>query len=832
MPYLNFPDWLYVAYDNRLSKYVYIDGNGDLAYSVTPVGIVKTPEGWQKKSIAWERDIQKWGLVRTFTVPLQFVGDGRTLAQKLAIQKTFEADITLLIRQLKLTATGPSSFDISYIDFYAGQLSLQSLESDEIFCKVPFTEPGIFSKLKSNEGTTYDIPFDEYDLVKMDGINLQYEAQMTTFQQDYTCVLTAPDELWFVTFTNTSAADDHQYLALFDIFAANVGTFINYPIDTNYFAQATGSINPTFTFRFSGRLNQTSSGSANAKVLLKNQAGTTLGTVLDISSTGFGTIAFSNTAAITVPLVAGDKLFLVAELHVSGGASISLSLDETNVAINYYARLATTYVKAMSLYKLLRKLTAKITGTAADFTSTLLQANLNLMVTCGDAVRGIEGAVIKTTFSDAFRAAQVLLVGGMGIEGGVIAAEELAHFLSLPSPTNLGTCKAFKWSYAEDLLFNSLKIGYNNKTIEGLNGKYSFNNAHIYTTIVTKVSKQLEIVCPYTTDPFYIEEIRRNTAGKTTTDDRQDNDVMMLNVDTHSGVQSVWSASKTSAQAFSSGAGDISFDALTGTELTPSAGQTLFTFLGTQSQPVSIFYSINISKSDTTNVQVRIEINGAVVQSATVAADSSGHINTPLVTTLNPGDVVKLSISHISGVILATVNTATMNITFTGVTTYNLKRVTYVNNTLAASGVPDLNTLFNIEDLTPHRLLLKWMKYLNSVLFQFAGEDVTFQSTEKNRSLITDDGTTVIDEDATELLGTTRYFKGIYFSFENRVNNIMATDLQASPNNGFQTTRIVGQDQDVFKGILMKAAMAPNTEEPQSFKLLAAPDTDENKLTK
>jgi hypothetical protein len=176
------------------------------------------------------------------------------------------------------------------------------------------------------------------------------------------------------------------------------------------------------------------------------------------------------------------------------------------------------------------------------------------------------------------------------------------------------------------------------------------------------------------------------------------------------------------------------------------------------------------------------------------------------------------------GVTLTSVNQSTIHIIFTSVTQYDLKRVAYINTD---TGVPDIASLFNIEFVSTRRMFDRWMKYINSVHFQFVGEDAKFETTEKNRELKTDDGTTVVDEDADAMITTVRYFKALYFNFINTVSETLPADLLSNPNIGFTTIK---EDGNLYKGILMKAAMAVNTKEAQGYKLLAAPDTDESKL--
>jgi hypothetical protein len=68
----------------------------------------------------------------------------------------------------------------------------------------------------------------------------------------------------------------------------------------------------------------------------------------------------------------------------------------------------------MTALVLFKKLTERITGSQLDCSSALLTAMSNIVITSGDAVRGIESAVIKTSMSQFFDFCRAEFVAGLG----------------------------------------------------------------------------------------------------------------------------------------------------------------------------------------------------------------------------------------------------------------------------------------------------------------------------------------------------------------------------------------------------------------------------------
>jgi hypothetical protein len=119
----------------------------------------------------------------------------------------------------------------------------------------------------------------------------------------------------------------------------------------------------------------------------------------------------------------------------------------------------------------------------------------------------------------------------MGMIGNTLRIEEKSYWVQYADFIDLGEVKNMKVSCATDLLVNNIKIGSPNQDYDDVNGKQEFNTTHEYSAPITRVQKELNLVSVYRKDCFGIELTRINLDGKTTTDDKGDNDVFMIHIE-------------------------------------------------------------------------------------------------------------------------------------------------------------------------------------------------------------------------------------------------------------------------------------------------------------
>jgi hypothetical protein len=725
----------------------------------------QTPDGWQEIVISWERDAAKYGIQRNFTLPIQFVRDGAKICKHIVYNENFDSQIFLLIQKLNLTLTN-TTFQWIYDYFYRGEIDWTTFTDDDPKVSVSIMEGGLSKLLKANESTQYSIPLDEdAKNIRMDGINIQAKYSWIVTERNIDGGLNDDGQVF--PFISLLPSDSNAPgIAVFSVETNNpVPLSFDYDENTlDYFMTAQNFQSGVITF--SGTVVITgSSGAApqrthidvwNVRTGLLSQYDIT-----DPLSHGTpGTYPFSQ----TITLQDGDRIFFVSNQNYQEWTLEALATS----------KYPQTIIKAFDPLTLYRKLVEKITGFADDASSSLL-ANCPYFITSGDAVRGIDGASIKTSLADFFKAYNVYLMAGMAIESNKIALEARSHFYDSSVPIALGNAKGCKITAAADMLGSSIKIGHAEQNIDDVNGKFDFNGFHIYTTPQTRVSRQIDLQSPYKAGPYEIEITRINLDGKTTTDNDNDNDIYVIDVDLNSITPSVVST--------------VSFN---------SAGFFIAPF------------GIDFIKGQ------KIRITGSTSNDndyvITDVADLFGFaqvvaVDKPLT---NESDVSVL-IEWLSGLV------------------YDLDRSivpndsTFDANGNILTGFPDKDTIFNIR-LSPKRLLHVHQQWLRSILYNYEPGLIKFQSANRYASF-TAGGIKENDDLQIADMGD-KMFLPFKFEFEDQVPVQLINLMEANPNRCFSFVL----NGITYKGFNLKVNQAANTEASQSFLLLSTADNDPSTL--
>lgn len=671
--------WLYFLLDS-LGRTAQVE-NGLVVFKSNYKPLVNTPDGWQDISIGWERNLTKFGVNRNFSLPLGFVLDGKQILDYVALNKNFDEKIFLLIQKqfMHIEAT---KYYYYYDKFYRGELDLTTVQGEENKSTINIMEGNLSKQLKAYEGQNYEFAVDEID-VRMDGITLKKTAAYGVLEIQLTGagLITHFVPIGFLNQEGTSTG----ILFSSQSFGESTPRIIRNETGDDIAFRLYGSV--PFRIEY-----------AADKYRLEIRKVSATNTITTIFSQEISTAlnqTYSIPFDINVILANDEQLYFhgfdLADVSPGNLPNLKMTYFEADINIELDFRFKTTTVKALKPFTLYKRLIGKITGDEANALSTLLEAHPNLVVTSGDAIRGLAAAVIKTNLNDFFTSYNVALNAGLGVENNKIVFESKDHFFDESNPIHLGRVKNFKWRRATELLVNAVKVGWPNQTYDDVNGRQEFNTTQERSSVVERISKVLELISVYRADSFGIELTRINLEGKTTTDSSSDNDVFILNVD-----------------------------------------------LSSQNEDGS----------------------------------------------------------------------------------YNLKRETYDSIT----GVLSPSTLFNIEELTPARLLEKHRNWINSVFYGFEGTKLIYQTSDKNRELRTVKGSTVYDEDADFTINDSpRLLKPMIFEFEPETLNNLVELMEENPNRCFSFEHPNG---NIYKGFNLKVGIAPNTLEEQAFQLISAPSND------
>lgn len=211
------------------------------------------------------------------------------------------------------------------------------------------------------------------------------------------------------------------------------------------------------------------------------------------------------------------------------------------IGITYRAIRKPVTIDLIDPGTLLRSLVNKITETE-DVYQTVIEdfnedSNNLIMMAAAESIRGIEGtetsegAMVHTSFHN-FLTWMNTFGYEQNIEGNaLIFKKREKSFRNDLVALELGEneCAGLKELVNTEYLFTGVKIGYEKKEYENVNGRFEFNGEHNYSTDLTVVENVIELISPYRADSYGIEFLAWNR-DKKTTDDKSDKDIFLINV--------------------------------------------------------------------------------------------------------------------------------------------------------------------------------------------------------------------------------------------------------------------------------------------------------------
>lgn len=508
-------DFIYFLFDENNNSYYQYGDTVLTSASLRPLEF--TPDGWRKIQIQNQRNGTYFAVDRSFTVPLEYVKDGAQILKHIYYHQGVEAKVYMVVCEQRLYFDA-THYGFYYALLYRGEIDLANFKHDGVKVTVNIMEGGIVKYIKAYENTKYEIPVDvpESIDVYMDGVELQASANYTV-QPGSTGGLHLPG--W--------------------LFVNSEGTSLN--VETNTVYLRAGAINTTTSDEW----------------LIRNVGGTPIAFTLDgfikvrASANGIYIFGFQTSSNAVFPVYTNNSFPGGIDTTIPFNVSITLQPDEKLFSIATWSNtlflmrylegdlklsFGSTYkpstIKALPPLYVFQQLISKISNGQYTAQSDYLANEINdVVITCGDAIRGIEGAVIKTSLRDFFTSYNSHFGLGMGMMGNTLRLEQKSFWVQYTDVIDLGEVSKMKVSPATDLLINNIKVGTPNQEYDDVNGKQEFNTTHEYSAPITRVAKELNLVSVYRADCYGIEFTRLNLDGKDTTDNDSDNDVFIIHIE-------------------------------------------------------------------------------------------------------------------------------------------------------------------------------------------------------------------------------------------------------------------------------------------------------------
>lgn len=839
---MSVPRQLYLFFLTNKEGHSYYVENGIVKSRLTPTWLPEDPEGWKDAQISFGRNARYFGLNRSFTNPLKFIGDGAQIIRHLFwTNKGIEQELYLLINKW-------NDQNGIYEPYYKAQVDLsKKKDKASTGVTVNLLESGLLQLLKANENKVYEIPCDgsipENIKIKIDGILLKakYNYSFINYSYLFNSIVAATTRFtsFPIAFLNIEGESAGIISGNMEAAAAISDSVWFQQNTTNLLLSSLSDINIRLSGTWPLKCSAARNGAIN-RVTVGYAYGLPDGTSNFIPIQVFNNVvaaqSLQTTINVSTTLNALKKLVLLVKVElISANTFIQLDSSESPLTIELDSKPPNTETWAIKPEDLFKLLVNKMTAGKYAGVSSLLQNYSHLSLTSGMALRRLEKAVIKTSLSDFFTSFNAVLNAALGNEKILTAAGEQLFFekkeyvFDRSSVTlSLGEVADLEIEVAENYFFNDLKIGYPEQKYDEKQGQNEYNTTSQYSLPLLKLQKDNQLISKYRADSYGIEYTRNFTPGNNTVNNKSDNDVFILCIDTATPTTETFQATKNNPELDNTGNAAVKYETIGGSPLfIANADNSEFTYTGA-AQNTLISGSIAVKKTDNSNCGISIRVNDVPVWQTIQAGD--GNTNglgggTGINVVLNPGDKIKVFVSYVGvGLIPNEVLHSILTIKLTAVVVYNLLRENYTSIT----GIVNPQTAYNIKDLTPARMVRAHGNWIRSLLHNQVNEYLTFLTSDKNKELATVLGATTIIEKmdiAVSLLNNPLFYPYI-FLFRTKVPFTFEQIMNGAANGHIHFT----YNGISLYGFPFEVSVKPTLNDEQEWKLLMSPMTNLSEL--
>lgn len=521
--------------------------NGVVSRSAQPYFLSFAPDGWSDISIQNVRNKKYWGIDRTVTIPLKYVNDGAQILKYIFYTLGIEESVYLVIASQKLDYTPGVSYGYWYKRIFRGEVDLSTFAHNGSKITATTLEDGLAKYLKANEGTVFEFPMNvpEAVTIKMDGINLHNNLHYSDISQ-----LPISASMYGRNFFGPAV-----YISEEGDMTGILSQSETLEKVSNMFADRMASLNVILTNADTKPVSVRIVGTLEIKVTAVwfSDSGIRFGFItsktdelneysnlilslphLDVPDIGK---TFTQEFDIPITLLPGESLFRGGQFNQQSDTETVFEFtDNSRYDIKLITRHDPTYIKAFRPQYLFEQLLSKVTeGNFTAAISNFFTKYKNVVLTSGNAIRGLEDATLKIKWTDFFKWWDSFSSVGLNEKLKVVDLDEKENLIDavntikLPEPAS----DSFKVSVAKDLLFNELQIGYPEikNDVGVLNGNEETNTKMIFSLGTTKSPAVLDKISPVKASPYEIEKIRVTTLSKDTTDYKADNDTFALEIE-------------------------------------------------------------------------------------------------------------------------------------------------------------------------------------------------------------------------------------------------------------------------------------------------------------
>lgn len=474
----------------------------------TNYDLVQSPIGWEENIINFKRDTKYWGIIKDFTVPLEFVVDGATLLRTQYYQYGSEAFVRLAIFRLNRKTWEYEQFFIGELDFS------KATDKIETFT-VNVMQGGIAKLISAYDNVKYDIDIVGGVDIMLPGIGISEKAN-SIFNNGSTLGVTQ----WLPTTLVVNKLDSG--------FAMAQSTLQTLVLDKENWIFKSNTA--PLQIRISGSLDIQRDGGIS-RVQLWSTIGTGIEFLIGDIFYKNGSFAEIVTFDFNITASIDQRFFIKADLQ--GSSFYALKVNDSTIDLSYSVITNPSPCKLVSPKYVLEQILQKMNNNTPVPVTSYMFDNTDagrIYLTSGNGIRGIANSKIKASFSDFFQSYSSVLGCGISIRDEGVSFEKFSDFFrSIVVAATVTGVKNCEFSTAIEYLYSSLKVGYKNHDYEMVDGKDEFNTQQEWTFPITKTNKTLDLTSVFRADVRGIEEIRVKLFNEDSTlDNENDNDVFMI----------------------------------------------------------------------------------------------------------------------------------------------------------------------------------------------------------------------------------------------------------------------------------------------------------------
>lgn len=246
---------------------------------------------------------------------------------------------------------------------------------------------------------------------------------------------------------------------------------------------------------------------------------------------------YTHDYSLSITLNPNDRLYFEGIYlgGISGDPCIEFT-SNSKASIVFITRKPSSYLRAFRPQYLFEQLINKITeGNYTAAVTAFFEANKTKVLTCGNAIRGLDDAVMKISFEDFFKFWDSIYSVGIIDRGTTVDFAEEGDLVDFADVIDLNEpdINTFKVSVAKDLLINEVSFGFPDirNDIGVLNGNEEFNSNSLFSIDSTVLTGKLDKISPIKASCYEIEKICITTFQKDTTDYKNDNDNYAVHIE-------------------------------------------------------------------------------------------------------------------------------------------------------------------------------------------------------------------------------------------------------------------------------------------------------------